>query len=148
MDTGLRHQGTRTINPGELLQLRDAAGRHLTVAQGAVWITQHGDRRDPVLESGARFRFERDGLSIVQALGGPATVVLEEGLKPENQTGRKADSSEQRAWQLAHSEPFERRARRMRAQTLASLSDHLLRDLGLRRDRIGFGAHTRECSHC
>ena len=24
----------------------------------------------------------------------------------------------------------------------------LLRDLGLRRDRIGFGAHTRECSHC
>jgi len=146
MDTGLRHQGMRTINPGELLQLRDAAGRHLTVVQGAVWITQHGDRRDPVIESGASFRFERDGLSIVQALGGPATVVLEEGLEPAN--GRKADSSEQRAWQLAHSEPFEHRARRMRAETLASLSDHLLRDLGLRRDRIGFGGHMRECAHC
>lgn len=148
MDTGLRHQGMRTINPGELLQLRDAAGRHLTVVQGAVWVTQHGDWRDAVLESGASYRFDRNGLSIVQALGSPATVVLEEGLEPADPAGRKAGQVEPQAWKLAHSERFERRARRMRADTLASLSDHLLRDLGLRRDRIPFGGHARECAHC
>ena len=148
MDTGMRHKGLLTINPGEVLRLRDAAARHLGVVQGAVWITQHGDRRDPVLEGGASFRFERNGLSLVQPLGGPATVVLEAGLAPENGTGRTADSVEQRARRLARSDQFQREARRMRAETLASLSDHLLRDLGLRRDRIRFGGNTPECSHC
>ena len=148
MDTGLRQQGALTIRAGEVLRLRDAAGRHLGVVQGAVWITQHGDRRDPVLEGGASFRFERNGLSLVQPLGGPATVVLEAGLVPENETGRTADSVEKRAWRLARSDQFQREARRMRAETLASLSDHLLRDLGLRRDQIRFGGPTATCSHC
>lgn len=139
MDTGLRHQGLRTINPGEVLRLRDAAGRHLTVVQGSVWITQHGDRNDAVLDSGASFRFDRNGLSLVQSLDGAASVVLEEGLVPENETGRAAGAAEQRAWQLAHSEPFQRQARRLRAQTLASLSDHLLRDLGFHRDQVQLG---------
>jgi hypothetical protein len=119
----MRHKELLTINPGEVLRLRDAAGRHLGVMQGAVWITQHGDRRDPVLESGASFRFDRDGLSLVQPLGGPATVVLEAGLVPENETGRAAHA-------------------------LGGLSDHLLRDLGLRRDQIRFGGHTPPCLHC
>jgi uncharacterized protein YjiS (DUF1127 family) len=148
MDTGLRHQGLRTINAGELLQLRDAAGRHLTVVQGAVWVTQHGDWRDAVLESGASFRFDRNGLSIVQALGSPATVVLEEGLEPASQAGHEAGAAEPQAWKLAHSERFERRARRMRADTLASLSDHLLRDLGFQRDQVQLGGRTPECAHC
>ena len=90
MDTGMMLKGLLTINPGEILRLRDAAGRHLGVVHGTVWITQHGDRRDPVIESGASFRFERNGLSLVQPLGGPATVVLEAGLAPENATGRGA----------------------------------------------------------
>lgn len=148
MDTGLMQKGLLTINPGEVLRLQDAAGRHLGVVRGSVWVTQHGDPRDPVLESGASFRFSRDGLSLVQPLGGPAIVVLEEGLVPENRTGRPAGAVEQRAWQLARSEPFQRQARRMRAETLAGLSDHLLRDLGLRRDRVRFGGNTPECSHC
>jgi len=123
MDTATRHERQLTMNPGEVLRLRDAAGRHLGVVQGAVWITQHGDRRDPVLESGASFRFDRDGLSLVQPLGGPATVVLEAGLVPENETGRAA-------------------------RALGGLSDHLLHDLGLRRDQIRFGGHTPPCLHC
>lgn len=158
MDTGTRQQGWLTVNPGELLRLRDAAGRHLSVVQGAVWITQDGDPRDPVLESGASFRFDRKGLSLVKPLGGPAIVVLEEGLTPEYGTGRTADPRSadprsadpigQRIWQLARSARFERQSRRMRAETLASLSDHLLRDLGLRRDRVSFGSHTPDCAHC
>jgi uncharacterized protein YjiS (DUF1127 family) len=148
MDTGLRHEGVLTIHPGEVLRLRDAAGKHLSVVHGTVWITQHGDRNDAVLDGGASFRFDRDGLSLVQSLDGAASVVLEEGLTPEQGSRPAADSVEQRAWQLARSEPFQREARRVRAEALASLSDHLLRDLGLRRDQIGFGAYIRECSHC
>lgn len=147
MDTGTRHKGWLTVNPGEVLRLRDAAGRHLTVVQGAVWVTQHGDPRDPVLESGASLRFERNGLSLVQPLGGPAIVVLEGGLRPEKATGR-AGSAEQRAWQLARSEPFRRQAQRLRAETLSSLSDHLLRDLGFRRDQVQLDGRTPECAHC
>ncbi len=148
MDTGLRHQGLRTINPGEVLRLRDAAGRHLTVVQGTVWITQHGDRRDPVLESGASFRFDRNGLSLVQALDGPASVILESGLTPEKGPGPATDSVEQRNWQLARSVPFQRDARRVRGEALASLSDHLLRDLGLHRDQVQLGRRTPDCAHC
>jgi len=77
MDDRLMRQGTRTLNPGELLRLRDAAGRHLGVVRGAVWITQFGDRRDHVIEAGSSFRFDRDGVAVVQALDGEAVVVLE-----------------------------------------------------------------------
>lgn len=77
MDDRLMRQGTRTLNPGELLRLRDAAGRHLGVVRGAVWITQIGDRRDHVIEAGGSFRFDRDGVAVVQTLGGEAVVVLE-----------------------------------------------------------------------
>lgn len=148
MDTGTKPRGWLTVNPGEVLRLRDAAGRHLSVVQGAVWITQHGDARDAVLDGGASFRFDRNGLSLVQPLGGPATVVLEEGLQPENQAVRAADAVEQRAWKLARSEPFQRQAHRLRAETLTRLSDHLLRDLGLRREQVRFGDYTRVCAHC
>lgn len=180
MDTGLRHKGSLTINPGEVLRLRDAAGRHVGVVQGAVWITQHGDPRDPVLEGGASFRFNRNGLSLVQPLGGPAIVVLEAGLVPEHETGRATHSVAQHARQLARSEPFRREARRLRAEAvtaafggaaawlnlgwqrlravvagagrsprpLAGLSDHILHDLGLRRDQIQVGLRAAGCSHC
>lgn len=138
MDTGLRQQGLLTIAPGGVLRLRDAAGRHLSVVQGSVWITQHGEVRDSVLESGESLRFERKGLSLVQALDGrPAVVALEEGLEPER-----------RATQPAHSEQVERGARRLRADTLARLGAHLLRDIGLRRERNPLAGHAPDCAHC
>ncbi len=148
MDTATRQKGWLTVNPGEVLRLQDAANLHLSVVQGSVWITQHGDPRDAVLDGGASFRFDRNGLSLVQPLGGPAIVALEEGLEPEHQSVRAADSVEQRAWKLARSEPFQRQAQRLRAQTLTSLSDHLLRDLGLRREQVRFGDYTQVCAHC
>ena len=123
MDSALRQQGLLTIDRGEPLRLRDAAGRHLSVVRGVVWITQHGDRRDPVIESGGSFRFDRDGLSLVQPLGGPAVVLLEAGLVPETRKHRTAG-------------------------TLGSLSDHLLRDLGLRREQIQLGGRAPPCSYC
>jgi uncharacterized protein YjiS (DUF1127 family) len=146
MDTGLRQQGLLTIAPGGVLRLRDAAGRHLSVVQGSVWITQHGEVRDAVLESGESLRFGRKGLSLVQALDGrPAVIALEDGLAPEPSPGQAPAEG---AWRLARSEPFQRAAHELRSATLAQLSDHLLRDLGLRRDQIRFGRGTRECAQC
>lgn len=83
MDTGLRHKDLLTLNPGEVLRLRDPAGRHLGVVRGSVWITQHGDRRDAVVEGGDSFRFDHGGIALAQPLGGAAVVVLEAGLVPE-----------------------------------------------------------------
>jgi uncharacterized protein YjiS (DUF1127 family) len=146
MDTGLRQQGLLTIAPGAVLRLRDAAGRHLSVVQGSVWVTQHGDLRDAVLDGGDSFRFTRQGLSLVQALDGrPAVVALEDGLAPETVAGAAPAEG---AWRLARSQPVQRAAHQLRAEALGQLSDHLLRDLGLRRDRIGFGGGSRECAHC
>lgn len=169
MDTGLWHAGLKqgglvALELGEVLRLTDAAGRHVGVVRGSVWLTQHGDRRDRILHAGESFRIGREGLTLVVPLGGAASVVLEDGLVAG--TGTPARD----AWQV-HSPDFEQTARRLRATAMAAmfswfarrlkavwrafdaalrsalqakrtarelraLSDHLLKDLGLRREEI------------
>ena len=96
MDHGRIRQAGLLVNlrAGEVLRLRDAAGRHLTVVRGDLWITQLGERGDPVVAAGETFRFTRAGVS------------------------------------------------------LAQLSDHLLRDVGLSRDRVQSGLVSRVCTTC
>jgi len=183
MDTGLlRKEGLLTLPEGQVLRLRDAAGRHLTVVHGDVWITQLSEPRDPVLGAGETFRFERDGLSLVQPLGGPAVVLLEAGLVPEDDVPARESVSARARW-LIHSESFQREAHRLRAEAIAAmfaaaarrmnavaaalwsglqrlarasarpaalqwLSDHQLRDLGLRRDQVRFTGLARPCAYC
>ncbi|HTN42922.1 MAG TPA: DUF2917 domain-containing protein [Nitrospiria bacterium] len=43
--------------------------------EGMVWITEEGDHRDLVLHAGQRFRNEKRGLIIVQALAGAKITV-------------------------------------------------------------------------
>jgi len=179
MDTGLMHQGLVGLRRGEVLRLRDAAGRHLGVVGGAVWVTQDGDRRDWVIEAGHSFRFDRDGLALVVPVNGGASIVLEDGLAPAPQAARPAGRAAARDWPV-HSMAFEREARRMRAEAVAqilrrltgwlksrwqeaagslgaalrtartraqlhALSDHLLRDIGLRREQIDCVARQLPC---
>jgi uncharacterized protein YjiS (DUF1127 family) len=148
MDHGLIRQPGLLVNlhAGKVLRLREAAGRHLTVVRGNLWITQLGERGDPVVAAGETFRFTRAGVSLAQALGGDAVVMLEAGLAPE----RVADEAPpaRSGWALARSAAFQRKARRLRNETLAQLSDHLLRDVGLRRDRIQTGLVSRICTTC
>jgi hypothetical protein len=61
-------QGSITLQHRELLRIRDGRDLVIAVNQGEVWITQEGDRRDIELETGARYRLERDGISLVHAL--------------------------------------------------------------------------------
>lgn len=172
MDTATRLQGGLRLEPGRVLRLADAAGRHLSVVEGTVWITQRGDPRDPVIEQGESFRFARNGLSLVQPLGGSAVIVLEDGLAPTLE--ERDETIAERVRTLRDEAP------RLRAQALSAmrravagritaawraarltfsglvspardvdrLSDHLLRDAGLRRDEMRYAGRRSPCLHC
>jgi uncharacterized protein YjiS (DUF1127 family) len=186
MSTELTNKGLVTLAEREVLRFESASGRHVGVVRGNVWVTQHGDVRDHVLRAGESFRFDRDGLALVVALGGAAGVVLEEGLvvQPGAEgralpTERRAIAARYDAW-LAHEEHYEREARRLRARAFAelfaglgrslkvawsgfaralsttllarstgrelrALNDHLLRDIGVRRDQIDCIARRVPC---
>lgn len=191
MDTGLlhtelTHRGLVTLAERGVLRFEGAAGRHIGVVRGIVWVTQHGDARDHVLRAGESFRFDREGLALVVALSGAAGIVLEDGLVPlpaadhgELPAAQPVIAATYEAW-LEHKDEFEREARRQRAQAFAEffaglgralkaawaglgrslsetllvqrtgrelrgLSDHVLKDIGVRRDQIDCIARRVPC---
>jgi len=134
MQPGYDSIGAIGLARGEPLRLQDPAGRHLSVLEGSVWVTQQGDPRDPVLAGGETFRFDRNGLALVTPLGGPAQVLLEDGLSA---TPARGFVRPMIAWLARLARAPDRALRRRRTvRELESLSDYLLRDLGLRRDQI------------
>lgn len=64
------------IARGGVARVRNARGALLSVEQGSVWITQSGSFADICLESGKSFRIERNGVTLVTALGGAADGVV------------------------------------------------------------------------
>jgi hypothetical protein len=77
MNTDL-NLATTALRRGELLRVVDAKGVLLQCLSGTLWLTQHADPRDVVLEAGDEARIERDGLSIVNALSDARFVLLHE----------------------------------------------------------------------
>ncbi len=71
------------IHPRQLVRLQVGAGRHLTNVRGTAWVTLDGDPRDVLLEPGDSHVFERAGRVVVQALGGEAELVAEDGIEVE-----------------------------------------------------------------
>lgn len=51
------------------MNLSGAAGWTITVLSGSAWITQDGDIRDIVLETGQSFALDRNGPAIISSLG-------------------------------------------------------------------------------
>jgi len=171
MDTGvLQSKGLIGLRPGEFLRLVDAAGRHISVVRGIAWVTQDGGRRDRVLEDGESLRFDNNGFVLVQALEGEAKLMLEEGLIPQG--GKMPDPAdfeyfERRGRRMraeAMGQAFTKLGGRLKAlwvgiarissaalrtgqpaQGLRKLSDHTLRDIGVRRDQIDCVARTIPC---
>ena len=143
MKPGLEGIGVTRLERSAPLRLQDPVGRHMSVIEGSVWVTQQADPRDPVLGVGETFRFDRGGLALVTPLGGPAQVVLEDGLRAETPRGFAQIA---RAW-LAHLGCVASRALRARrtVRELQALSDYLLRDVGLRRDQIEGVARRLAC---
>lgn len=70
----LPDQASLHLPRGGLIRLTDATGTLVACLSGAVWITIDGDRRDIVLEAGDRFTIDRQGLAVVCAIAGPASV--------------------------------------------------------------------------
>ena len=120
-----------TVRPGEALRLTGGNGRRITSVRGAAWVTQDGDIRDIILEGGADVVLNRSGGTILQALGGPAQVALEDGIKVARPKPH-ADALVARLWKYLEQRLDAARAR----HELRALSDHMLRDIGLRRTEI------------
>ena len=55
------------IGPHQGMSIRDAGGRTVKCVSGSIWLTMEGDYRDIVLEPGASFVIDHDGLTILAA---------------------------------------------------------------------------------
>lgn len=64
---------TLSLARGQVLRLRDAAGRTVCASDGALWVTEDHEHKDVVLQAGGCHRL--GGSALVQALG-PATLSL------------------------------------------------------------------------
>ena len=52
----------------DVVSLEGRAGIELRVHRGLVWLTQHDDTRDIVVQPGASFRLDREGRAVLEAL--------------------------------------------------------------------------------
>jgi len=76
IETDAAHGMRLRIARGGVARVRNARGALLSVEQGSVWITQSGSFADICLESGESFRIERNGMTLVTALGGASDGVV------------------------------------------------------------------------
>ena len=61
------------------LRVEDGARREVKCLQGELWITQEGDQQDRLIRAGESLVLDRDGLSLVTALGEPALLIVHPG---------------------------------------------------------------------
>ena len=78
---------------GDHLRIRDGHGALITVGRGAAWLTQHGDRRDIVIEAGGSFRLDRPGVTMVSVISTAEVTVTAPtyGGLPVIETSRRAE---------------------------------------------------------
>lgn len=60
-------KGDLSMSRGSLLRIEDGRDLVLYVWEGALWLTQEGDRRDRYLEAGQGFRLDRQGVAVAHA---------------------------------------------------------------------------------
>jgi uncharacterized protein YjiS (DUF1127 family) len=124
-----------TLQFGEAVRLAGPDNRRISAVHGSLWVTQDGDFRDVVLENGADVLLKRPGDVIVQALGGSAVVAVEDGIRAKRGDARPA--ARLAAWLGRAWRSVGRRLEAARTRDdLHALSDHMLKDIGLRRTEI------------
>ena len=69
-------QAITKLATGEILRIDDARGNSIVLAQGMVWITQEGDRRDVFLSDGESIVFDRSGMALVQAVSDTSLIAF------------------------------------------------------------------------
>jgi hypothetical protein len=65
------------LEPGETFTLPDARGAVLRVVRGRIWLTQHRDPRDIMLEAGKAWTIDRPGAAVVEAQNDAGIVITE-----------------------------------------------------------------------
>ncbi len=119
------------LRSNDFLRLSRAAGTLIEVLSGRVWVTEQGRARDSLLGPGRRYRVCGNDLVLVgtetYAGDGPGAEIELKGNVPMGTT--------RGVWKLVQAFAAEIQARRTRRE-LEGLSDHILRDIGLRRDQI------------
>ena len=85
------------LHPRSPLRLRVSAGRHLSSVAGTAWVTIDGDLRDIILEPGDSHEFDRLAHVMVQAMGGDAQLVAEDGVEVD--TSRPVADAWRALWQ-------------------------------------------------
>lgn len=63
----------------ELLPIENGAGLEVKCLNGDLWITQDCDSEDNILRAGQSFVLDRQGLTLVTALLGPAVLIVQPG---------------------------------------------------------------------
>lgn len=80
----LRTDWTRVdLIDGEARKAAVGEGTRVIALSGYVWITQAGEERDVTLAAGDSVVLESDGETVIEALDGAATVLLEPAAAPE-----------------------------------------------------------------
>ncbi len=70
--------GAERLGKGSVRRLGHAGGRRVECLSGVLWITQDGDRRDVILETGDAFVFDRRGDALLSALADSRYLLLGE----------------------------------------------------------------------
>ena len=107
----------------EFLRMQGAKGAAIEVLDGKVWITEDGRHGDRFVEAGRSYRVAGEGLVVVGAETKASFARVEV---------RKATPSLVSFFQKLVQQWRAERTRR----ELQALSDHMLRDIGVRRDEI------------
>ena len=68
--------GAVKLVPNQTLRVVDGAGSTVCAVEGAVWITEENDPHDIVLQTGHCYRLKNEGVAILNALSGEASVSL------------------------------------------------------------------------
>ena len=88
------------IKAGLSRHIMHGRGKTVRVLEGDVWITQQGDQRDITLSPGDTFTLDRQGLTLLVAVGQPAVICIYELAEQTQPTDQAARSSrEANSWQ-------------------------------------------------
>jgi hypothetical protein len=77
MNTTDLHSAAISLRKGAIHRLDNGRGKRIESLSGSLWITIDNDRRDILVDPGEGFTIDRDGATLISALGDARFVVLE-----------------------------------------------------------------------
>jgi hypothetical protein len=81
--------GLAPLARGDIMRIEDGRGMRVHVREGAVWITQEGDRRDYYISAGGSLRLTRDGRTVIAAVRHASIAVTSPDEPGENTLGSR-----------------------------------------------------------